>query len=88
MTHNRMQIIKIEYRYYWKRCFLFGPCKMVIKKSSIEKNQSSSGVPSEQLVENCGSLLSRQSKMIEMRWKRAIWQLQFRIGLTVPESLT
>jgi hypothetical protein len=24
--------------YYWKRCFLFGQCSVVIKKSSVEKS--------------------------------------------------
>jgi hypothetical protein len=41
----------------YKYCFLFGPCKVVIRKSSAENSQSSSGVPSEQLVENWGRLL-------------------------------
>jgi hypothetical protein len=35
-----------------ERCFLFSPCKVVIKKSSVENSQSSSGVPSEQLIES------------------------------------
>jgi hypothetical protein len=35
-----------------ERCFLFGPCKVIMKKSSIENRQSSSGVPSEQLVKS------------------------------------
>jgi hypothetical protein len=36
----------------WERCFLFGPCKVVIKKSSVENRQSSSGVPNQRLVES------------------------------------
>jgi hypothetical protein len=36
----------------WEKYFLFGPCRVFIKKSSIENHQSSSGVPSEQLVES------------------------------------
>jgi hypothetical protein len=32
--------------------FLFSPCKVVIKKSSVEHSQASSGVPSEQLIES------------------------------------
>jgi hypothetical protein len=31
-------------------CFLFGPCKVVITKSSVENRQSSSGASSWQLV--------------------------------------
>jgi hypothetical protein len=38
--------------YFLKRLFLLGPCKVVIKKSSAENNQLSSGVLSEQLVES------------------------------------
>jgi hypothetical protein len=30
--------------------FLFGPCKVVIKKRPVESSQLSSGVPSERLV--------------------------------------
>jgi hypothetical protein len=33
-------------------CFLFGPCKVVIKKSSVENRQSSTGVLSEHLIES------------------------------------
>lgn len=36
----------------WERCFLFGPCKMFIRKSSVENRQSNSGVPREQLVQS------------------------------------
>jgi hypothetical protein len=36
--------------YCWKRYFLFGLWVVAIRKSSIENRQSSSGVPSEQLV--------------------------------------
>jgi hypothetical protein len=36
----------------WERYFLFGPCKRVMKKSSVENWQSTSGVSSEQLVES------------------------------------
>jgi hypothetical protein len=36
----------------WERSFLFGPCKIVIKKSSVENRLSSSGAPSEHLVES------------------------------------
>jgi hypothetical protein len=32
--------------------FLYGPCKMVVKKSSVENLQSSPGFPREQLVES------------------------------------
>jgi hypothetical protein len=30
-----------QWGHCWKRCFLFGPCKVVIKKSSAQKNESS-----------------------------------------------
>jgi hypothetical protein len=43
-------IRKQQQRNCWERCFLFGPCKVVIKKGSVENRQSSSGVPSEQSV--------------------------------------
>jgi hypothetical protein len=42
-------------------------CKEVIKKSSAEMSQSSSGVPSEQLVMNGGRFLKRQSEMVGKR---------------------
>jgi hypothetical protein len=34
----------------WERCFLFGTCKVIINKISVENRQSSFRVPSEQLV--------------------------------------
>jgi hypothetical protein len=37
---------------FLERCFLFGPYKVVTEKSSVENNQSSFGVTSEQLVES------------------------------------
>jgi hypothetical protein len=38
--------------YCWKLCLELGPCKVAIKKSSVENRRSNSGVPNEQLVEN------------------------------------
>jgi hypothetical protein len=57
-----------------ERCFLFGSCEVVIKKSSAENRQSSSGVPSEQLVE----IWALQE------WPRR-WRYEFRCGVLPSE---
>jgi hypothetical protein len=45
---SRQRIRKQQQRNCWKRCFLFGPWKVVIKK----RRQSSSRVASKQLIES------------------------------------
>jgi hypothetical protein len=49
-------------------CFLFGPCEVVINKSSAENSQSSSGVPSEGLVESWAlqGRLRRDGAIVEL----------------------
>jgi hypothetical protein len=50
--------------------FLFGPWKVVIKKSSVENRQSSSGVPSEALVESWALKVRLRS-----------WRYEFKCGV-------
>jgi hypothetical protein len=52
-----------------KRCFLFGPSKVVMKKSSVENRQSSSGVPSEQLVDSWDLQVRLRRWRYEFSWQ-------------------
>jgi hypothetical protein len=58
---------------------LFGPCKVVIKKSSVEERQSSSGVPSEQLVESWALRGRLRRWSCELSWQSSCEKKTLRV---------